>query len=168
MGLSIMEEDMRQVQSERTGSVTKGAYEEGLNVLSGIKLSGQPSGEKERILEDLKTLGLRFVDAIVSFAREPSRQRGFQIYNTSRQITEAIERARSLDPREAAFTNQAPLPANHHDIRPYKTPYVGAPMNDLFSTFAMSPAFEKYRDFLPNYELNQGKNHGRDQGKDTP
>lgn len=128
----------------------------------------QDAARKQEILQKFKQLGEAVIRKIIVFTSDPSRKNGYQVFRTFDEITRLTEIAQKLDPKEPAFSNQNPIAQTQHDIKPYTTPYVGAAMNDIFASFALSSTFATYLSYLDHYELNRQARQQRDALRDTP
>lgn len=128
-------------------------FREDLAVLSGIKL-GHPDSKDAalEVLTALKEYGVRYVDAIITYSAKPIGNNALAIFDARKAISSLIERALTLNHAEPAFRNQAPIAQSRDLIKAYATPYVGAPLNGIFATFAGSAHFQDYLRFEHGFE----------------
>jgi hypothetical protein len=141
-------------------------FGEELSSLSSIQLKSSSSSPKvAEILDALKQIGPRYVQAIVEFAQLPSlsaKQKVLaeKILNMTSGIATLIDGAKGLNKLESAFKNQEPEAESGDKIKAPKDMYIGAIFNSIYAGFACHPSFKDYSHWSERIASdNARKNH---------
>lgn len=129
-----------------------------LALLKDMSLGSPRSKDREQqILESLKAIGPRYVEAILTYATDRTPKNALAIYEAAKAARTLIEQGTSANDAEPAFKNQTPIPERADQIKGYRTPYAGAIFNGIFATFAGSTLFDEYMKHYNNFESNDIK-----------